>query len=125
MYEPRLNKTQALAAARWLIVDFHENLPAVDGTTEAVIIDQFSRELAAAVQHDVAIDYIVDMLETLDRSRSLYYRVDEYMGLDTDAVEVEEIHLSNVLTDDLNRAFSNYSPRALHYFTNPSTSQAA
>lgn len=116
MYQPRMTKEQAIAAARYLIVDFHHELPAVDDHTEAVIINQFIRELSANVQHDVTPDAIVDVLETLDRMDTLYWRIDEYMGLDTDGVAVEETYLSNVLSDDLNRMFAGYSTRAVHYF---------
>lgn len=116
MYDHRMTKPQAMAAARYLIVTFHEELPDVDGTTEAVIIDQFIRELSAQVQHDMDVDYVIDILNTLDRASDLYWRTGEYVRIDNDAFVVENEHISNALASDLEQLFSNYSPRAVHYF---------
>jgi len=116
MYVHQLTKTQAIAAARWFIVDFHENIPDVDGITTNVLIDQFVRDLSASIQHDVHTDDVVELLESLDQLQDLYFRTQEYTGIsDFDAIVIAE-HTTNVFTDDLNRMFASYSPRAARYF---------
>jgi hypothetical protein len=116
MYDHRLTKPQAIAAARWFIVDFHENLPDVDSVTMDVLLHQFVRELSALVQHDVDIDDVVDMLETLDSRRDLYWRTGDYLNLREGAARLVGLRISNIFTSDLNRMFVAYSPRAAHYF---------
>lgn len=116
MYEPRMTKEQAIQAARFLIVDFHDNAPVTDTATDAVMFSQFARELAAAVQTDINPDTLADMLETLDRGLSLYFRIDEYLGISTTDYLLETEHISNVFTSDLQAMFSDYEPRAAFYF---------
>jgi hypothetical protein len=123
MYDHRMTTDQAKAATRYFVVAFHEELPAVDGTTEAVIIMQFVRELSALIQYDVDIDDVVELLEGLDRLRNIYYRVldlsdptRDFSRINEFDARAEETAVWDVFGDDLNRALANYSPRAPHYF---------
>lgn len=118
MYDHRITKEQAKSATRWMVVTFHEELPAVDSVTEAVIITQFVRELSANIQFDVDIDDVVELLESLDRLRNLYWRIEEFASWTGNELDelAEQTTIWDVFEEDLNRALWNYSTRPAHHF---------